>query len=180
MYQSADHLPARHRECRFGWYPRTEEADAAKLAPLGAHVLYAPDVGEMYPNAFATTVTVSGVMARDLDIPISIVPCPTVREPDGLALSSRNVRLSPASVLVDAAAQITGGAPVDETTRQSALGTVAAGYTKVEYLELRADEDLTPMSSLDKPARLLAAAWLGETGLIDNVKVPFGQEARGS
>lgn len=121
-------------------YPRTEHEDAAKLAPLGAHMLYAPDGAEMYPDGFATTVSVSGVseglcgayrpghfdgvatvvaklflqtgadlaffgekdfqqlhvvrrMARDLDIPIEIVACPTVREEDGLAMSSRNVRL---------------------------------------------------------------------------------------
>lgn len=212
-------------------YPRTEEADAAKLAPLGAHMLYAPDVGEMYPDGFATTVTVSGVseglcgtfrpghfegvatvvaklflqtganlaffgekdfqqlhvvrrMARDLDIPISVIPCPTVREPDGLALSSRNVRLSPAerevaptlaSTLFDAAARIAGGAPVDETLDKAHLEIVSAGYARVEYLELRSDDDLTPMSKLDRPARLLAAAWLRETRLVDNVKCSPGR-----
>ncbi|MDW6024768.1 pantoate--beta-alanine ligase [Mesorhizobium sp. BAC0120] len=211
-------------------YPRTEEADAAKLAPLGAHLLYAPNIGEMYPDGFATTVTVSGVseglcgayrpghfegvatvvaklflqtaadlaffgekdfqqlhvvrrMARDLDIPISVIGCPTVREPDGLALSSRNVRLSPAerqvapklaSVLFDAAARIAGGAPVDETLAKARSEIVSAGYAQVEYLELRGDEDLSRMSRLDRPARLLAAAWLGETRLIDNIKVPVG------
>jgi pantoate--beta-alanine ligase len=208
-------------------YPRTEEVDAAKLAPLGAHLLYAPDIGEMYPRGFATTVTVNGVseglcgavrpghfdgvatvvaklflqtgadlaffgekdfqqlhvvrrMARDLDIPITIIPCPTVREPDGLALSSRNVRLSPAerqaapklaSVLFDAAARIADGANVDATLTEARSGILAAGYSQVEYLELRADEDLAPVQELDRPAHLLAAAWLGETRLIDNVKV---------
>jgi pantoate--beta-alanine ligase len=211
-------------------YPRTEKVDAAKLAPLGAHMLYAPDVGEMYPDGFATTITVSGVseglcgafrpghfegvatvvaklflqtaadlaffgekdfqqlhvvkrMARDLDIPIGIIPCPTVREPDGLALSSRNVRLSPAerqvapklaSALFDAAARIAGGADVEGTLAKLRSEIVAAGYAKVEYLELRADEDLAPISKLDRPARLLAAAWLGETRLIDNVKIVPG------
>jgi pantoate--beta-alanine ligase len=208
-------------------YPRTEAADAAKLAPLGANLLYAPDVGEMYPEGFATAVSVSGIseglcgafrpghfdgvatvvgklflqtgadlaffgekdfqqlhvvrrMARDLNIPINIVACPTVREPDGLALSSRNVRLSPAarriapklaSVLFDAAERIVHGAPVHRTLAEARSAIVSAGYEQVEYLELRAEENLAPMHELDRPARLLAAAWLGETRLIDNVKV---------
>lgn len=48
---------------------------------------------------------------------------------------------------------------------------LAAGFSKVEYLELRADSNLAPMLTLDRPARLLVAAWLGETRLIDNVEV---------
>jgi pantoate--beta-alanine ligase len=208
-------------------YPRTEAADAAKLAPLGAHVLYAPDVGEIYPEGFATTVSVSGVseglcgafrpghfdgvatvvaklflqtgadlaffgekdfqqlhvvrrMARDLNMPIDIVACPTVREPDGLALSSHNARLSPAarriapklaSALFTAAAQIADGAPVASAIAEARSAIASAGYKKVEYLELRAEDDLSPMGELDRPARLLAAAWLDETRLIDNVKV---------
>ena len=208
-------------------YPRTEAADAAKLAPLGAHLLYAPDVGEMYPEGFATVVSVSGVseglcgafrpghfdgvatvvaklflqtgadlaffgekdfqqlhvvrrMARDLDMPINIVACPTVREPDGLALSSRNVRLPPAarriapklaSVLFAAAAEIADGASVPRTLAEARSAIVSAGYEQVEYLELRAEENLAPMHEPDRPARLLAAAWLGGTRLIDNVKV---------
>lgn len=209
-------------------YPRTEEADAAKLAPIGAHLLYAPDVQEMYPDGFATNVSVSGVsdglcgayrpghfdgvatvvaklflqtgadlaffgekdfqqlhvvrrMARDLDIPIGVVGCPTLREPDGLALSSRNVRLSPverqvapklASILLDAAGRIASGAPIDETLEEARLSIERTRYSRVEYLELRAEEDLAPMHEFDRPARLLAAAWLGETRLIDNVRIP--------
>jgi len=208
-------------------YPRAEEADAAKLAPLGAHLLYAPDVREMYPDGFASTVAVSGVseglcgafrpghfegvatvvaklflqtganlalfgekdfqqlhvvrrLARDLDIPIDIIACPTVREPDGLALSSRNVRLSPAerriapklaSVLFEAAGQIARGASIDRVLCDARAGLVAAGYRKVEYLELRAEDDLRPLQVFDRSARLLAAAWLGDTRLIDNVRV---------
>lgn len=119
-------------------------------------------------------------MARDLDIPITIVGCQTVREVDGLALSSRNVRLTPAerdaapklaSVLFDAAEQLAGGAPVDPTLVVARAAILAAGYAQVEYLELRAEEDLRPLHDLDRPARLLVAAWLGETRLIDNVRV---------
>ncbi|ESZ15267.1 pantoate--beta-alanine ligase [Mesorhizobium sp. L48C026A00] len=208
-------------------YPSTEDEDAAKLAPLGAHLLYAPDAEEMYPAAFATTVSVSGLseglcgafrpghfdgvatvvaklflqtsadfgffgekdfqqlqlvrrMARDLDIPITIVPCPTVREADGLALSSRNVRLSPAeravapklpSVLLETAERLARGSPVLPTLAEARAAILAAGYREVEYLELRDEADLRPMISLDQPARLLVAAWLGGTRLIDNVRI---------
>ncbi|MER9489251.1 pantoate--beta-alanine ligase [Mesorhizobium sp. M0563] len=208
-------------------YPSTEDEDAAKLAPLGAHLLYAPDAEEMYPAAFATTVSVSGVseglcgafrpghfdgvatvvaklflqtsadfgffgekdfqqlqlvrrMARDLDIPITIVPCPTVREADGLALSSRNVRLSPVeravapklpSVLLETAERLARGSPVLPTLAEARAAILAAGYREVEYLELRDEADLRPMTSLDRPARLLVAAWLGGTRLIDNVRI---------
>ena len=57
------------------------------------------------------------------------------------------------------------------TLPQGAATILAAGFREVEYLELRADEDLQPLHSLDRPARLLVAAWLGDTRLIDNVKV---------
>ena len=214
-------------------YPRTEDDDAAKLAPLGAHMLYAPDAEEIYPDGFATTVSVSGVseglcgafrpghfdgvatvvaklflqtgadlaffgekdfqqllvvhrMARDLDIPIEIIGCPTVREADGLALSSRNVRLSPAErakapklaeALVGAARRLASGAPVAATLDEARAAILAAGFDRVEYLELRAADDLAPLDALERPARLLVAAWLGETRLIDNLEVggPVGK-----
>lgn len=119
-------------------------------------------------------------MVRDLDIPIGIVGCETVREPDGLALSSRNLRLSAAeraiapqlaAALFRAAGALSAGqpsGPVLEAARQAIL---AAGFREVEYLELRAEEDLAPLSRADRPARLLAAAWLGDVRLIDNVAV---------
>jgi len=212
-------------------YPRTEMEDAAKLGSIGAHLLYAPDAAEIYPDSFATTVSVAGVseglcgafrpghfegvativaklflqtgadiaffgekdfqqlqvvrrMAQDLDIPVTIVGCPTVRESDGLALSSRNVRLSPAErqsaprlawFLVEAAEQIARGAPTERTLSQARASILAAGYRAVEYLELRAEEDLKQLNDFDRPARLLAAAWLGETRLIDNVRVSSRQ-----
>ncbi|MCT8997638.1 pantoate--beta-alanine ligase [Chelativorans intermedius] len=208
-------------------YPRTEREDAAKLAPLGAHLLYAPDVGEMYPPGFATTVSVAGVseglcgahrpghfdgvatvvaklflqtgadlaffgekdfqqlhvvrrLARDLDIPIEIIACPTVREADGLALSSRNVRLTAqerqmapklAESLFRAAGQLGAGAAFSQALAEAEEAILAAGFARVEYLEVRSEADLAPMERLDRPARLLAAAWLGETRLIDNVRV---------
>lgn len=208
-------------------YPRTEESDAAKLAPLGAHVLYAPDAEQIYPPGFATTVSVAGVteglcgagrpghfdgvatvvtklllqsgadvamfgekdyqqlqlvrrLARDLDIPVEIAGCPTVREADGLAMSSRNVRLTPkeraiaprlAAALTGAAARLATGLPAAPVLAELRAALAAAGFDPVEYAELRDAEDLLPLDRADRPARLLAAAWLGGTRLIDNVPV---------
>lgn len=119
-------------------------------------------------------------MARDLDVPIAIVGCPTVREPDGLALSSRNVRLSAgeraiaprlAEILAATATQLGAGKLAGPILQDAAATILAAGFRDVEYLELRADADLAPLVCADRPARLLAAAWLGQTRLIDNVVV---------
>ena len=208
-------------------YPRTEKADAANLAPLGAHVLFCPDGEEMYPTGFATTVSVAGVseglcgafrpchfegvativaklflqtgadfaffgekdfqqllvvrrMAADLDIPVEVIGCPTVREEDGLALSSRNVRLSQgeraiapvlAKELFLAADRIMAGDAIEQVLANARSRILRVGFQTVEYLELRAEEDLKPLVDVSRPGRLLAAAWLGETRLIDNVSV---------
>lgn len=119
-------------------------------------------------------------MARDLDIPVEIVGVPIVREDDGLALSSRNVRLSqgdrtiaPAlhTALSDAAARLSAGQEPADVLAHAAENVREAGYSDVEYLELRAEDDLAPLDRPDRPARLLVAAWLGGVRLIDNVKV---------
>lgn len=119
-------------------------------------------------------------LVRDLDIPVEIVPCPTVRESDGLAMSSRNQRLSPedrriapamAHALTDAAREIAAGKAAREVIVAARERIVAAGYAKVEYLELRAESDLRPLDRASEPARLLAAAHLGPVRLIDNVAV---------
>lgn len=119
-------------------------------------------------------------LVRDLDIPVTIVPCPTIREPDGLALSSRNARLDPEArriapvfhhVLRDVARRLLAGEPVPYTLDRARAAIVAHGYQSVEYLELRAEDNLEPMSGLERPARLIAAAWLGGVRLIDNVQV---------
>jgi pantoate--beta-alanine ligase len=122
-------------------------------------------------------------MARDLDIPVTIIGCPTIREPDGLAISSRNVQLSPedrarapclATALFATAARIEAGELV-ATALQDALAAIEAdGFEPVEYLELRSESDLAVLDSLDQPARILAAAYLGSTRLIDNVEVRHG------
>ena len=111
-------------------------------------------------------------LAADIDMPIEVTGCPTIREPDGLALSSRNVRLSPeqrvvapalARVLFSLADRIASGAPAAPVLADGRAQLLAAGYREVEYLELRSSDDLSPVSDAARPARLLAAAWLGET-----------------
>jgi pantoate--beta-alanine ligase len=125
-------------------------------------------------------------MAFDLNIPIRVISCPTVREPDGLAMSSRNARLTPAerraapklaATLFAIAERISAGYAVHSAIAEGAATILATGFREVEYLELRADEDLQPLQVLDRSARLLAAAWLGDTRLIDNVKVSPGRSA---
>jgi pantoate--beta-alanine ligase len=119
-------------------------------------------------------------MARDLNLPVEIVGVPTVREPHGLALSSRNVYLSPDEqriapslnrVMRAAAAAIAQGTPAAPVLESAIAELNAAGFS-VEYLELRDAETLSPLGDTkSRPARLLAAAQLGRTRLIDNVAV---------
>ena len=207
-------------------YPRTEESDREKLAPLGIDLLFAPPPEVMYPAGFATNISVSGAtdglcgadrpghfdgvatvvsklliqtgadfaffgekdyqqlatirrMVRDLDLPVEIVGCPTVRDPDGLALSSRNALLSPEEracapalhrALVTAAGRLRNGEDAS-CLADAAAGIAAAGFSAVDYVELCDAEDLAPMQRLDRPARLLAAAHIGRARLIDNIPV---------
>jgi pantoate--beta-alanine ligase len=119
-------------------------------------------------------------MARDLDLPVDIVGVPTVREPDGLALSSRNVYLSPEErriapnlhrLMREAADTIVQGAPPASILARTILALGQAGFA-VEYLELRDAQTLAPLSVAPAhPARLLAAVHLGRTRLIDNLSV---------
>ena len=124
-------------------------------------------------------LTVVRRMARDLDLPVDIVGVPTVREPDGLALSSRNVYLSPEErriapslnrIMRAAADELAKGAAAADVLPQAIAELNAAGF-RVEYLELRDAETLAPTERPDKPARLLVAAQLGRTRLIDNIPI---------
>jgi pantoate--beta-alanine ligase len=119
-------------------------------------------------------------MARDLDIPVKIEGIATMREPDGLALSSRNVYLSPEErriapllyrVLNDTAAALAANPENVAATLQNGLAELRQAGFAPDYLELRDAADLSPISQLDRPARLLAAAHLGRTRLIDNIPV---------
>ena len=208
-------------------YPRTEEADARKLERFGVDAIWVPDGDQMYPEGFATTVSVSGVtnclcgttrpghfegvatvvaklflqtqadkaffgekdyqqlqvvtrMAADLDIPIQVIGCPTIREEDGLAMSSRNLLLSDrarvyASVLYevmeDIAEALRGGATMSDVLPDALARLNKAGFTEVDYLELRAADGLDGLERADVPGRLFAAAWLAGVRLIDNIAV---------
>lgn len=208
-------------------YPRTEDTDAAKLEPYGIDALYVPTPDQIYPDGFATNVSVSGVteelegahrpghfdgvatvvsklflqsradlayfgekdyqqlqvvtrLSEDLDIETKVIGCPTVREEDGLAMSSRNVHLgaearaiAPAMyrAMLAAAAAIQGGTPVDVALEEARAAILLAGYGEVEYIELRTAKGLKPATDLSQPTRLLAAAMLDGVRLIDNIAV---------
>ncbi len=119
--------------------------------------------------------------AQDLNIPVDVVGGPTVREADGLALSSRNAYLNEAErrqaatiiqVLRTAADNIEAGrGTVDAELASAKKQLTEAGFNKIDYLELCDAETLVQVETAQRPARLLVAAWLGETRLIDNIAV---------
>ena len=119
-------------------------------------------------------------MARDLDLRVEVVGVPTVREKDGLALSSRNTYLDAKEravapslyrVLSASAARIAAGEPIAKVVSEGAIELEAAGFA-LDYLEARHAETLARVETReDGPLRLLVAARLGKTRLIDNVAV---------
>lgn len=120
-------------------------------------------------------------LVADLDIPVEIISAPTAREPDGLAMSSRNTRLTAvgrakapalAAILEETASQIAGGAAIAPSLDSARRAIEEAGFREVEYLELRDAQSLEAIEKLDRPARLLVTAWLDGVRLIDNVPVP--------
>ncbi|GMN02325.1 pantoate--beta-alanine ligase [Erythrobacter sp. MTPC3] len=219
-------------------YPRQMEEDAAMLAREGCALLWAPDVQVMYPDGFATSISVAGVskglcgasrpghfdgvatvvcklfnqvrpthaffgekdyqqlavirtMARDLDLSFphvhSIIGVPTVREEDGLAMSSRNRYLSAehrnaAATLPremqEAIARIEDGQDVTPTLGALEDALLGAGFSSVDYASLVDAASLAPLSALEqRPARLLVAARIGTTRLIDNMAVEAASQA---
>ena len=119
-------------------------------------------------------------MVRDLDLPVEIVGVPTQRAEDGLALSSRNAYLSEDErhnalalprALGEAARQMEKGAAVDAAIARAIAMLAAHGFDPVDYVSLCDAQTLEPMAVLDRPARLLGAAKLGRTRLIDNIAV---------
>ena len=120
-------------------------------------------------------------LVRDLDLPAEIVGAPIKRDPDGLALSSRNVYLTPAerriapmlhAELEQAAEQLRRGAPAEMIGIEPTQRLKSSGFA-VDYFEVRAADDLAPLEPgpVNRQARLLAAARLGRTRLIDNVEI---------
>jgi len=210
----------------FDRYPRTFEADCAKLSGL-ADLVFAPSVKEMYPDGFATKIDVGGpgvgletdfrphffsgvatVVAKlliaampvsaifgekdyqqllvirrlnaDLGLPIEILGGPIVREADGLAMSSRNAYLKPAErkvagqmnvILRAVAARVKKGDEIDAAEQAGRKALLEAGFDSVDYVAVRDAETLAPITSFSGPARVLAAAKIGGTRLIDNMAV---------
>jgi pantoate--beta-alanine ligase len=212
-------------------YPRQEEADARMLRDAGCDLLWLPGVGDIYPQGFATTVSVAGLTRRwegearaghfdgvatvvaklliavgpdvalfgekdfqqlavirrmvgDLGLPVEIAGVPTVRDEDGLALSSRNAYLSdderrralelPRS-LESARDRIAAGEPVAAALELARKDLRDAGFSKIDYLALVDSDTLEPAAAPGPNLRLIAAATIGGTRLIDNI--PVGTEA---
>jgi pantoate--beta-alanine ligase len=119
-------------------------------------------------------------LALDLDIPVEIVGCATVREHDGLAMSSRNAYLNADErriagrlnvILHDAIRAVHAGESIAEAEAEASRHLAAAGFTCVDYVAIRDAQTLATIADLSRPARILAAAWLGKTRLIDNMPV---------
>jgi pantoate--beta-alanine ligase len=138
-----------------------------------------PDVA-MFGQKDYQQLRVVTQMAKDLDLPVKVIGIPTVREKDGLALSSRNAYLSAeeravaptlARVLKAGAVRIKTGEPIARVLEDGLAEITAAGFA-VDYLEARHALTLAPIASRkDGPIRLLVAARLGKTRLIDNLGV---------
>ena len=119
-------------------------------------------------------------LVADLNVPVAVVGCETIREADGLAMSSRNVRLTPAgravagvlyNAITTAAEDIRAGQSDRMAIREAAEKLRAAGFERVEYIELRDAATLLPSDDVHRPRRMLAAAWIDGVRLIDNIPV---------
>ncbi len=121
-------------------------------------------------------------LVRDLDLPVEVVAGPIVRDTDGLALSSRNAYLSDAQrrvapalhrALASAASQLASGIAVSDVEAEAQASLLAAGFDAVDYFEVRGPRDLERLGPgpIARAGRILAAARLGATRLIDNVAV---------
>jgi pantoate--beta-alanine ligase len=209
-------------------YPRTFEADVAKLEAARVDILFAPDAKEIYPQGFTTYITVEGLsdrlegrsrpghfrgvttvvhklfeiaqphfaffgrkdaqqarilqrMLQDLNSDVELVLCPIVREPDGLALSSRNAYLSPeerraATVLhhsLEAACREIAGGTRDALSLLNTVRNVLAEekLTRVDYVELVSADSFEPVARVAAPAYVLLAVLIGRARLIDNLLI---------
>ncbi len=209
-------------------YPRDAERDTRLAARAGVEILFAPPVNEVYPDGFATTVTVAGLtdglcgehrgpghfagvatvvakllnmvapdvayfgqkdaqqvavirrLVRDLDMPVRIEACPTVREADGLAMSSRNARLGPGDraravglsrALRAAEDAVAAGERDPRELARVARRTLAEHEIEPEYVELVSPHTFAPVDGVDGPVLLAVAAQVGPARLIDNTIV---------
>jgi pantoate--beta-alanine ligase len=119
-------------------------------------------------------------LSRDLDLGVEILAVPTVREPDGLALSSRNAYLSTDQrkvaahlnrVLLNVGERAKSGVPIAQAEGEGAASLIGAGFERVDYVAIRDAETLAQVRSVEKPARVLGAARIGSVRLIDNRSV---------
>ncbi len=119
-------------------------------------------------------------LVADLNLPVTVVGCETIREADGLAMSSRNLHLDAAArarapvlyaAITAAADDIRAGQSDRMAIREAAEKMRAAGFERVEYIELRDAGTLLPSDDPTRPRRMLAAAWTGGVRLIDNIPV---------
>ena len=137
----------------------------------------APDVAVFGEKDFQQLQVIRR-LATDLDLPVQILSAPTARAPDGLALSSRNAYLSEKErpiagrmnqVLKEIAGALARGADVAQVEAAGRAGLLQAGFERVDYFEVRSAGDLRRLEGrAEDQARILAAAWLGRTRLIDN------------
>lgn len=211
----------------FGRYPRQEVEDARLLEAAGCDFLWAPGVHDIYPDGFATKISVGGVaerwegesrpghfdgvatvvaklllavrpdaalfgekdfqqlavirrMVADLNLAIDIVGVPTVRESDGLALSSRNSYLLPEErqqalalprALGAARSAILNGTPVFDVLHKARASLRDGGFSRIDYFALVDAETLEPLDEPRNGSRLIAAALIGTTRLIDNIAI---------
>lgn len=127
----------------------------------------------------AQQLAVIRCLVRDLNVPVRVEAVPTVREPDGLALSSRNERLSSEErelarclyqALSEARRQIGAGERSAEAVKQGAAARILGDrHLRLEYLEVVSPEDLQPVERIEGPVLVAAALWVGSTRLIDNL-----------
>jgi pantoate--beta-alanine ligase len=138
-----------------------------------------PDVA-FFGEKDAQQLTLIQRMVRDLNVPVEIVPVPTVRESDGLAMSSRNRhlteeqrRVAPALYrgLLEGARAMTAGERQAAAVIEKATAEIATEPSvRIEYLELVDPETITPVEVVGDDALLAIAAWVGDTRLIDNIR----------
>ncbi|WP_109209535.1 MULTISPECIES: pantoate--beta-alanine ligase [Microbacterium] len=210
-------------------YPRSEEADLALAEAEGVDVVFAPDAAEVYPQGFATTVSVTGAIAEtlegaergrahfdgvatvvtklllaalpdhayfgakdaqqvavirrvvaDLGIPVTLMVCPTSRDDDGLARSSRNTRLSPEErtralaiprALQEATDAAATGITDPEALRARAMATLEASGIRPEYVALVDPATFAPVPVVEGAVLVAIAARVGATRLIDNTVI---------
>lgn len=216
-----------NNEDDFTNYPSNEDKDIESIRAHGADIAFIPSATEMYPDEFATNITVNAAidilcdahrpghfggvatvvsklflqvganfacfgekdyqqlfivkrMVADLNIPIEIIPAPTVREDDGLAMSSRNARLTSENreiapqlhvAMQKARTSMHEGVSIEDACQTAWKTLESQTPFKIEYLEVRCGESMSLVNELGSQCRIFTAAWLGDVRLIDNIQI---------